>query len=85
VELALTAALVAAGLTTARALTAVLAYRLINFWLILLAGGISMLVLSRARESRIRLYSRPEQDPGGPDGAATSRGARNSGTPAGPG
>ena len=85
VELALTAALVAAGLTTARALTAVLAYRLINFWLILFGGGIAMIFLSRARESRIRLYSRPEQDPGGPDGAATSRGARNSGTPAGPG
>jgi putative heme transporter len=85
VELALTAALVAAGLTTSRALTAVLAYRLINFWLILLAGGIAMIFLSRARESRIHVYTRPEQDPGGPDGAATSRAARNSDTPAGPG
>jgi len=85
VELALTAALVAAGLTTSRALTAVLAYRLINFWLILLAGGIAMIFLSRARESRIRRYTRPEQDPGGSDGAVRSRDARNSGTPAGPG
>ena len=85
VELALTAALVAAGLTTGRALTAVLAYRLINFWLILLAGGIAMLFLSRARESRIRRYTRPEQDPGGPDEAVRSRAARNSGPPAGPG
>ena len=70
VELALTAALVAAGLTTSRALTAVLAYRLINFWLILLGGGIAMIVLSRARAGRIRRYSRPGQDPGAPDGAA---------------
>ena len=64
VELALTAALVAAGLTTPKALTAVLAYRLINFWLILLAGGIAMIFLSRTRESRIRLYTRPEPQPG---------------------
>ena len=85
VELALTAALVAAGLTTSRALTAVLAYRLINFWLILLGGGIAMVVLSRARESRIRRYTRPEHDPGAPDGAAKGRAAMNSGTRAGPG
>jgi len=85
VEVTLTAALVAVGLTTGRALTAVLAYRLINFWLILLGGGISMLVLSRARESRIRRYTRPERDPGTSDGAAKSPAARNSGTPAGPG
>ena len=85
VELALTAALVAAGLTTSRALTAVLAYRLINFWLILLGGGIAMIVLSRARESRIRLYTPPGQDPPAPDAAATGRAARNSGSPAGPG
>ena len=85
VEVTLTAALVAAGLTTARALTAVLAYRLINFWLILLAGGMALIVLSRARESRIHRYTRPEQDRGASDGTATSRAARNSGTPAGPG
>jgi len=65
VELTLTAALVAAGLTTSRALTAVLAYRLVNFWLILLGGGIAMIGLTRARESRIRSYSRPEPEPGG--------------------
>ena len=85
VEVTLTAALVAVGLTTGRALTAVLAYRLINFWLILLGGGISILVLSRARESRIRRYTRPERDPGTSDGAAKRPAARNSGTPAGPG
>jgi putative heme transporter len=84
VEVTLTAALVAVGLTTGRALTAVLAYRLINFWLILLGGGISILVLSRARESRIRRYTRPERDPGTSDGAAKRPAARNSGTPAGP-
>ncbi len=64
VELTLTAALVAAGLTTARALTAVLAYRLINFWLILFGGGIAMIVLTRAREQRIRRYARAGQGPG---------------------
>src|SRR6266513_546837 len=85
VEVTVTAALVAAGLTTARALTAVLAYRLINFWLILLGGGMAIILLSRARESRIRRYTRPEQDPGASDGATRSRAARNSGTPAGPG
>jgi putative heme transporter len=74
VELTLTAALVAAGLTTGRALTAVLAYRLINFWLILFAGGITMIVLSRARDSRIRRYTRPEQDPGAADGRAAGPG-----------
>ena len=71
VEVTLTAALVAAGLTTGRALTAVLAYRLINFWLILLGGGIAMIFLSRARESRIRRYTRPEQDRSESDGAAS--------------
>ena len=85
VEVTLTAALVAVGLTTGRALTAVLAYRLINFWLILLGGGISMLVLSRARESRIRRYTRPERDSSTSDGTPRSPAARNSGTPAGPG
>ena len=74
VEVTLTAALVAAGLTTARALTAVLAYRLINFWLILFGGGIAMIFLSRAREQRIRRYSRPEQHPGASDGRAAGRG-----------
>jgi hypothetical protein len=63
----------------------VLAYRLINFWLILLGGGIAMLFLSRAEEGRIRRYIRPEQDPGASDGAAKSRAARNSDTPVGPG
>src|SRR5215471_16027292 len=85
VEVTLTAALVAVGLTTGRALTAVLAYRLINFWLILLGGGIAMIFLSHAREGRIRRYTRPERDPAAPDGAARSRAARSSGTPAGPG
>jgi putative heme transporter len=69
VEVTLTAALVAAGLTTARALTAVLAYRLINFWLILFGGGIAMIFLTRAREQRIRRYDREQQEPGGPDGS----------------
>jgi uncharacterized membrane protein YbhN (UPF0104 family) len=74
VEVTLTAALVAAGLTTSRALTAVLAYRLVNFWLILLGGGIAMVVLTHAREHRIRRYFRPERGPGAPDGGAADPG-----------
>ncbi len=49
VELALTAALTAAGLHRSPALAAVLAYRLVNFWLILIAGWILMAVLARRR------------------------------------
>jgi uncharacterized membrane protein YbhN (UPF0104 family) len=58
VEVTLTAALVATGMATSKALTAVFAYRLINFWLILLGGGIAMAVLARAREHRARLAAR---------------------------
>lgn len=60
VEITLTAALVAAGLPASGALTAVLAYRLVNFWLILLGGGIAVIVLSRAQH-RIRRYEQAGQ------------------------
>ncbi len=46
VEVTLTAALTAAGLGAAKALTAVLTYRLISFWAILVGGWIAMLVLT---------------------------------------
>jgi len=49
VELALTAALTAAGLHRSPALAAVLAYRLVNFWLVLIAGWILMAVLAHRR------------------------------------
>jgi uncharacterized protein (TIRG00374 family) len=49
VELALTAALTAAGLHRSTALAAVLAYRLVNFWLILIGGWILMALLARRR------------------------------------
>jgi putative heme transporter len=42
VELALTAALTASGLHKPAALASVLAYRLVNFWLVLLGGWITM-------------------------------------------
>ena len=42
VEAALTAALAATGMAPARALAAVLAYRLVNFWMILLGGGVTL-------------------------------------------
>jgi putative heme transporter len=46
VEVTLTAALTAVGLGASRALTAVLTYRLINFWLILIGGWITVIVLT---------------------------------------
>jgi putative heme transporter len=45
VELTLAAALTAGGLAGSGALAAVIAYRLVNFWLIILTGWIIMLVL----------------------------------------
>ncbi len=47
VEIALTAALTAAGMTASAALAASIAYRLISFWLILIGGGVSLIVLAR--------------------------------------
>jgi uncharacterized protein (TIRG00374 family) len=49
VEFALTAALTAAGLHRSPALAAVLAYRLVNFWLVLIGGWILMAVLAHRR------------------------------------
>jgi putative heme transporter len=60
VEAALTAALTAAGLNAGDALGAVLAYRLVNFWMILLGGWITMIVLARKRDSKILPYRRAD-------------------------
>ena len=49
VELALTAALTAAGLHRSQALAAVLAYRLVNFWLILIGGWFLIALLAHRR------------------------------------
>ena len=49
VELALTAALTAAGLHRSAALAAVLAYRLVNFWMILIGGWMLMALLAHRR------------------------------------
>jgi uncharacterized membrane protein YbhN (UPF0104 family) len=65
VEAALTAALTAAGLSAGPALGAVLAYRLVNFWMILLGGGIALIVLTRMKH--IRGYPRAGERPS-PDG-----------------
>ncbi len=51
VELALTAALTAAGLHRSTALAAVLAYRLVNFWMILIGGWILMALLAHRKIS----------------------------------
>src|SRR5215472_10009672 len=48
VEAALTAALAATGMAPGHALAAVLAYRLVNFWMILLGGGATGPAFSRA-------------------------------------
>jgi putative heme transporter len=69
VEAALTAALAAAGLSAGPALGAVLAYRLVNFWMILFGGGIVFIVLTRKRDSKIRPYPRTNGD-ASPDGEA---------------
>jgi uncharacterized protein (TIRG00374 family) len=65
VEVTLTAALVAAGMDSAHGLSAVLAYRLVNFWGILVGGGIAMVFLARKREQKIRAYARPQDEPAG--------------------
>jgi hypothetical protein len=57
VEAALTAALAATGMAPARALAAVLAYRLVNFWMILLGGGVTLIFL-RLRGGRARTFPR---------------------------
>jgi putative heme transporter len=62
VEATLTAALVGAGMGASRALTSVLAYRLVNFWLILAGGGIAMVILTRMGHHRVRRYPRPSSD-----------------------
>ena len=67
VEAALTAALAAAGLNAGPALGAVLVYRLVNFWMILLGGGVVLIFLSRKRDSQIRPYRR-DGDQSSPDG-----------------
>ncbi len=62
VEATLTAALVAAGMTASAALTSVLAYRLVNFWMILIGGWTAMIVLTRVRS---HTATRPDS-PAGP-------------------
>jgi uncharacterized membrane protein YbhN (UPF0104 family) len=62
VEAALTAALTAAGMSAGPALGAVLAYRLVNFWMILLGGGVALIVLTRMKH--VRRYPQIEERPG---------------------
>jgi putative heme transporter len=68
VELALTAALTAAGLHRSSALAAVLAYRLVNFWLILICGWLLIALLTRRRTG-------PEAGAPGPDEHSAVRAA----------
>jgi uncharacterized protein (TIRG00374 family) len=51
VEIALSAALVAAGLRGPHAFAAVLVYRLISFWLVMAGGWVIMAVLSRSNNA----------------------------------
>jgi uncharacterized membrane protein YbhN (UPF0104 family) len=73
VEATVTAALVGAGMGASRALTSVLAYRLVNFWLILACGGIAMVVLTRMSHHRVRLYARPGSDTPSPESSSNVR------------
>jgi uncharacterized membrane protein YbhN (UPF0104 family) len=54
VELAMSAALTAAGLPSSKAIAAVLAYRVVNYWLVLLAGWTIMLFLTHPVRPRRR-------------------------------
>jgi uncharacterized protein (TIRG00374 family) len=69
VEVTLTAALTAVGLTAPRALTAVLAYRLINFWLILIGGWMTVIVLTHRQGPT----AAPSGDGGGEGSRASTR------------
>jgi putative heme transporter len=64
VEIALTATLTAAGMTASAALAAAITYRLISFWLILLGGGLSLIVLGR-RDRRAEPSEPPAPEPAG--------------------
>jgi uncharacterized protein (TIRG00374 family) len=55
IEVALSAALVAAGLKGHHALASVLVYRLISFWLVMAAGWVVLAVLTRATPEAERL------------------------------
>ena len=70
VEAALTAALAAAGMSAGPALGAVLAYRLVNFGMILLGGGVALIVLTRMKHVRgyPRAGMRPSADGEGASG-----------------
>jgi putative heme transporter len=65
VELALTAALTVTGLHRSPALAAVLAYRLVNFWLVLIVGWILMAVLAHRRVPPVAPAERSSPGEGG--------------------
>ena len=76
VEAALSSALIATGLVGSTAIAAVLVYRIVSLWLVLAAGGLTLLGLGRA-EARL---SGRDRRPGRP-GAAPAEGPRVSGGP----
>lgn len=53
VELTMSAALTASGVPGAKAIAAVLAYRVVNFWLVLLGGWLTMAVLTHPAFFRV--------------------------------
>jgi putative heme transporter len=93
VELALTAALTAAGLGAGHALTAVLVYRLLNFWAILVGGWIAVFILTHRHrpgepvEGREGEHATPGRGLAGQTAAARPPGAGHAsdGPPAGDG
>ena len=70
VEIALSAALVAAGLRGPHAVAAVLVYRLISFWLVMAAGWVVMAMLSRSSNVSAPSPARLRLAPRGPSPSA---------------
>jgi uncharacterized membrane protein YbhN (UPF0104 family) len=74
VEATLTAALVAAGMNSAAALSSVLAYRLVNFWMILIGGWVTMIMLTRFRRRGALRPGDPAEQDQGPGAAEQDQG-----------
>ena len=68
VELAVAAALTAGGLSGPGALAAVLAYRIVNFWLVIVIGWVIMLLLGDRPGASADVARREPGRPGGPAG-----------------
>ena len=78
VEAALSSALIATGLVGSTAIAAVLVYRIVSLWLVLAAGGLTLLGLGGPKRRRVR---RRDRRPGRPGAAPAEGPQRVSGGP----